>query len=177
MTLNHPNPDGATPDTVVLRGMDELEFDDNPGVGTIRPGMLLEREDNTVQPHSTDGGAAAPRFAVERGEFGMLADDTTTVPYEASNGIVHDEYVDGETVWHAAFDKGQRVWGLLAPGEVVSATGDSRVVSDGAGGVRAIDTDGTAPDDSAGVVVAEAVEDVDNSGGTEYVRVRLEVTT
>lgn len=167
----NPNAETYSPHTVILRGYDDLEFDDLPAAAEIRPGMLVERANGEVRPHSTANGNASPTFAVERRERGMLADDDGSIfPHEMGTGIDNSVYPVGETVVFAGFDKMHRVWGLIPAGEAV--TEDENLVSNGAGMFRSIDT--VAGETNANAVV-RSLEAVDNAAGTEPARVRLEV--
>lgn len=174
----NPNAETHSPHTAILRGYDDLEFDDLPAAEEIRPGMLLERANGEVRPHSNDGGPAAPMFAVERRERGQLADDDGSIfPQELSTGVNNSLYPPGDTVVFAGFDKLHRVWALLAPGAVVEGDEESDtpdvLVSNGDGTFRPTDTAGGETDENA---IVRALESVDNSGGTEPTRVRVEVT-
>lgn len=174
MPFKSENPDAEThsPHTAILRGYDDLEYDDLPAAAEIRPGMLVERAGGEVQPHSTANGHAAPLFAVERRERGMLADDDGTIfPHGLQTGVDNSVYPAGETAVFAGFDKHHRVWGLIADGVAVAE--DEPLVSNGDGTFRSIDEAGGETTENA---IVRALEAVDNSGGTEPARVRLEVT-
>lgn len=181
MTLQAPYDDPAEPSTVILRGMDEVEYDDLPAAAEIRPGMLVEHVPGAeqVRPHSTAGGSASPLFAVEYRKFGMAADDSTVLPN--LSGDVHDTYNAGDMTKFAAFDKAHRVWALVPAGATVN---DGDFVESAGGGL--VQThDGTTVDQggtgtvtiSDNIVVGKAIETVDNALGTAPARVRVEVTT
>lgn len=153
-----------TPNTVVLRGVDELEYKERPANAEIRPGMLVERANDGVQPHATTDAFAKPMFAVERRYTGMLADDP--------DGL-SDTYSAGELTLFVNGDDGYQFYALLAAGEAVSD--GTHLVSAGDGTLQAADYDGTAPDTAPGSVVGQAIEAVDNAGGADPVRVRVEI--
>lgn len=153
------------PSTVILRGTDQIEYKERQAAAELRPGMALEYADGDVLPHSTDGAGTPPRIAIERRARGMVADNSETAGTDR-----FDSYASGSTALYGQLDKGHQFWGLLAAGESV-VDGDD-LVSDGAGGYRALDTAGG---DSADAPTVEAVETVDNSGGADYVRTRMEV--
>lgn len=145
--------------TVTLHQRDNHVYD---GVadGAVTPGELLERTgtDSDGNPqfaaHSTAAGAAKARFAKEYSHTGMSIDD------DYSDGD-HMEYRDGIP--------GDRFNAFLAAGENVSE-GD-KLVSAGNGALQAVTGDGT----DAAVIVAEAYEGLDNSGGADPVRIEVEV--
>lgn len=153
----------VTPSTVVIRGSDELEYRERTAnSGPVRPGHLVEQANGGLQPHSTAAEASAPLFAIERRYTGMLADDP--------DGL-NDEYKSSETVLYANFDGGYQVYALLASGNTVSD--GTRLVSNGDGTLRPLNTSNTGETESA--VVGEAVESVDASGASEPQRVRVQV--
>ena len=139
----------TNPKTVELYGhgiQREAEAD-----GSITPGMLVEREgSDKVKAHGTEGGNAAPSFALP---FGMTG-----------RGL-EDEYDDEDQVVFSTYTPGSGIYALLDGGEDVDA-GDF-LTSAG---------DGSLKEAAAGdVIVAQALDDVDNSGETDPVRIRVEV--
>lgn len=150
----------TNPHVIVLRGDPQykelpLEALDIYG-GSIRPGMLVRRTlTNTVEPHGTATGAAAPMFAVEN-------------PLLEGHGIDDLYDVDGEAVRIAFCQPGDEVYALLAAGSG-NDTG-------GAGVLLASNGDGTLRVSSTNPV-ARSLEDIDNdpgSGGAAK-RIRVEV--
>lgn len=139
-----------TPKTIILGGKPEHHELPAASDATILPGMMVERVDGTLQPHSTDGGDSG-RLAIEAREWGK--------------GI-GDAYVPREQVKYIISGSGDYMFPLLAAG--VSATEGEGLVSDGAGAFRV--ADGVAGEDYSW----EAVEDVDNSGGGDPVNIRAE---
>lgn len=137
------------PKTVELYGeciQHEAEAD-----SAITPGHLVERAGAGVQPHSTAGGPANAHFAVENGMLGL--------------GI-GDEYADGDQVMFKTFQPGSGVYALVAAGaSAISEFGLLASAGDGTLAAAGIDE----------VAVAQALEDVDNSGGSDPVRIRVEV--
>ena len=146
----------TTPKKVILLGdpiYEEAQLNalDAYGGGEIMPGMLLERTaGGEVAPHSSGGGFASPMFAVEA-PFRLGADINTA----------YDE--DGENVSFAFCRNGDRVYALIDAGENISENDLLESAGNGylAGG-------STLP-------VARALETVDNSAGSEAVRIRCEV--
>lgn len=178
MTLNAPYDDPATPSAVILRGMDEVEYDDLPAASDIRPGMVLERHSEAQEfaPHSTAGASGAPLVAVLRRDHGMVADESTVIPTLNTNEI-HDEYLAGDVVLSAEMDKGHRFYGLLTAGVTVdAAAANVPLVSNGDGTLRPANTNGATGEADDGAIF-EAVESVDASGATDAVRIRVEVRT
>lgn len=136
------------PRTVKLYG-DDIQRE-AAALGEITPGMLIERAPGGVQAHGTAGGMATPSFAVEMGLTG---------------GTIDDAYEADDTVIFGTFASGSAIYALLAiDGNV--AVGDF-VASDGAGAL----TNAAAGD----IAIAQAIEAVDNTGGSAAVRVRVEV--
>ena len=172
MALDTPNPDGATPNTVILRGMDELEYKNDPADGDIRPGMLVERTANGVAPHGTAAGTAAPFFAVEWRKVGMLADEVGFPEELTSSTAINSVIESGNLVKFAGFDKGHQVWGLVPDGVNVPAY--TPLVSNGDGTLRPINTGGATGEDDGSAVV-QSIEAVDNTAGGEPARVRMEI--
>ncbi|WP_238532834.1 hypothetical protein [Halalkalicoccus jeotgali] len=150
--------------------MDEIEVDDLPAAEDIRPGALVERNGDELQNHSEDGGPASPMFAVEKRDWGMLADDTDIFANELST-VNNATHFAGDTALFAGFDKLHRVWGLLADGNTVEE--DDLLVSNGDGTFRSIDSGGGETAENA---IVRALEGVDTSGESDGPnRIRLEV--
>jgi len=103
----------------------------------------------------------------------------SSIPYETDSGAVHDEYAAGDLAYYAQFDQGHEVWALLAPGAVATEGDPAESAGDGSLQPHTgtdVDEGGAATytiEDN--LVVGEFAEDVDNSGGAEPVRVRVEV--
>jgi hypothetical protein len=119
----------------------------------ITPGMLIQYHSGalTVEPHSTDGGAATPwMVAVEE-------------PENTGHGISDAYTVAGEIVQVDFPYPGLARYMLLAAGENITA--GQKLDSAGDGTLEA--SDGTA--------VARALEAVNNSAGYTAVRIRVEV--
>lgn len=156
MTLNHSGTDPESPNVIVLRGQDEVEYKEQPADGAaITPGMVVERTANGIAPHGTDAGTVNPFVALGARKYGQTIDE---------------DWAAGDFVLYAGFDKGQQFYGLLGAGENV-AVGDD-LLSAGDGTLRARVGDGT---EAGADAVGEVVEAVDNSGGTEAARVKVEV--
>lgn len=154
---------------VVAYGRDKLAQHEAPAAADLKAGHLVEEVAGGVQAHSTDGGVM-DRVLVAldaRGRGKDVGDTYSTDP---------DGTVDNENVPYANCNAGVGLTMLLAAGESVDDSGaPTRLVSAGDGTLRAIDQDGTAPDDSDAAVVAVAAETLDNSGGSSAVAVAVEV--
>ena len=160
MPLSSPNPDGNTPDKVLLRGQDQVEYKESPcETAEIVPGMLCEQTGSGIAPHGTAGEAATPLFALVNFKHSMTMEDA---------------YAVGDLVWAGKGDKGHQFYGLLADGQTIDVSGGRvPLVSNGAGRLRAINTDG-ATGETADNTILEAIESVDNAGGAND-RIRVEV--
>lgn len=138
-----------TPKTVELYGygiQNEAE-----ALAAITPGMLIERGSGGVQAHSTAGETATPAFAVENGMVGRGIDDA---------------YADGDQVIYKTFSPGSAVYALAHAGG--TAITINAFLKSGGDGTLELATDDE-------VVIAQALEAVDNSGGSEAVRIKVEV--
>lgn len=125
---------------------------EEPAEAVITPGHLVERIANgNVQAHGTAGGAANTHFATE---------------YALTGRSIDDDYAAGDNVLFSTYQPGSGVYALVASGTAAIADG-ALLQSNGDG------TLATAGVDS--VAVAQALEDVDNSGGSNPVRIRVEV--
>lgn len=142
-------------ETILLNDTDGIEYQTRGASAAITPGELVEYDgEDGALPHSTDGGTAKPRFALEADKWGKTIDDD----------ILTDEEV---TIAHGK--PGTRFYSFLAAGENVAS--DDALVSAGNGALRAYDEAGG---DTGADIVATAFEAVDNSGGAEPVRLRVE---
>lgn len=118
---------------------------------TITPGNLLTfNSSGLLLKHATEGGAVIPLFAVENDLLGkMISDDY------AANDYVQAEYLSAGMevlTWLAASEN-------VAKGALLSSKGN--------GALRATT--------SGHVVVAQALEAVDNSAGGSAVRIKVVV--
>lgn len=142
-------------ETILLNETDGIEYQTRGASAAITPGELVEYDGaDGAQAHSTDGGVAKPRFALEADRWGKTIDDD----------ILADEEV---TIAHGK--PGTRFYAFLAAGENVAA--DDALVSAGNGALRAYDEAGG---DTGGNIIGTAYEAVDNSGGADPVRIRVE---
>lgn len=151
----------AANNKIVLRHEDFALDEDGAvtgGASDVTPGYLVERVNegatDEYQAHSTDAEESpATRFARKTGEIG---------------GEISDAIAEGEILKVARALPGVRINAMLGNGDTV-AYGD-KLVSNGDGTLRALDTAGG---DTDGAVVARAREAADASGGN--VRVTVEV--
>ena len=138
-----------TPKTIEIQGYGIQK--EATAQGTITPGMLIERVTDGVQAHSTAGGPASPHVAIEYGLTGRTIDDD----YSADDQVLFKTYTPGSVVY-----------GLVAAG--ASAISQYDFLASASDGTLA--TSGTDE-----VVVAQALEAVDNSGGGSAVRIKAEI--
>jgi len=122
-------------------------------LGGITPGMLIERAAGGVQVHSTAQGGGGLHFAQEFGITGETIDDA----YETGDQVIFKSFVAGSGVY------------ALVPASASAITEGDFLVSNGDGTLRLQ----TASSD--GVQIAQALEDVDNSGGGAVARICVEV--
>lgn len=141
----------TTPKTILLSGHGIQR--EAIAAGAITPGMLIARNsDGEVAAHSVAGGLAQLSFAKE---------------YDLTGKTIDDAYAADDQVVYEIVAPGSHVYALLATGEEVQ-TGDF-LVSKGTGALAALD------DAVGGVVIAQALEDVDNDPGTALARIRVEI--
>lgn len=141
----------TTPKTVELYG--EGQQHEAKALGDITPGMLVERAAGGVQAHSTAGGPANPHFA---NEFGF------------TGGEIGDDYATDDQVVFTTYVPGSGVYAIVAAGAAAITEGD----------LLASAGDGTlAAAGNSEVAVAQALEDVDNSGGSSAVRIQVETVS
>lgn len=136
-----------------------------PAAIEVTPGELLEETSaGEVQPHSTAGGNCVPLIAKVEGYIGKNIDET---------------YAAGDQVRYEAGHTGEEYHMFLAAGENVSQ-GDL-LESAGNGAFQAhtpqsVDEGGTATYTIyQNAARFKAAESVDNSGGAEAVRIKVEV--
>jgi hypothetical protein len=122
--------------------------EDGVAAEAITPGMLVNGTTSLIK-YATAGGAAAPAFALERDEMGKDIDTP---------------YAIGDTVKIGVFHKGQHVNALIAIGQNIAANARLEAAADGTLKVFA-----------AGVILARALEAVDNSAGGAAARLRVEI--
>lgn len=141
----------TTPKTIELYGHGIQT--EAKALGAITPGMLVERATGGVQAHSTaqEGGQAS--FAQPYGLTGRGIDDA----HQTDDQVVFKTYAAGSGVY------------ALLPASAVAVTEGAFLVSNGDGTLRLQTGSSTA------TVVAQALEAVDNSGGSAVARIRVEV--
>lgn len=158
----------------MIVGPGDYQQDEREVTADVDPGELVEfASDGRVQPHSSapdlnGNGSALPRFAIEARDLGKGIDDTYT--YDSNDD-------EGENCRYARPSPGTKVQAWLAAGENVN-DGDS-LESAGNGALQqhtGLDPAGDGTDTIAdNLVVAEADESVDNSGGSDAVRIWVTV--
>lgn len=141
-----------TPKTIELFGVG-LQHE-AIAAAAITPGMLVERSaSGGVQAHSTAQGGGVPAFAQE---FGM------------TGGTIDTAYTSGDQVIFKDYAAGSHVYALVPASAAAIAENDS-LVSNGDGTLRLQTASST------GIVVAKALEAVDNSAGGTPARIRVEI--
>lgn len=124
----------------------------------ITPGHLIEHNSTTVRVHATAQGRAQKLFALEN-----IAD---------AKGI-DDAYITGEGVRYLTAQRGDEIYALVAAGTAAIALNASLASAGDGTLITVVDTADAKPLDQ--VVVARALEAVDNSGGGSAVRIKVEV--
>lgn len=122
--------------------------EDGSASEAITPGMLVQGT-TSIAKHASSGGNAARNFALEQDYLGKDIDEA---------------YASGDQVRVGAFHQGCRVYALLPSG--ANITGGNFLESNGDGTLKAY---------GSGVVVARALESVNNSAGPSTARIRVEV--
>lgn len=120
-------------------------------LGTITPGMLVERAAGGVQAHSSAGDVANTSFANE---------------YALTGGTIDRDYLEDDQVIFTSYNPGSGIYALVADGAAAIAEG--ALLASAGDGTLAV-----AGDDE--VAVAQALEAVDNSAGSDPARIRVEV--
>lgn len=138
----------TTPKTIELYGRG-IQNEAEAGAA-ITPGMLIERDSGTVQPHSTAGGGGNLMFA---NEYGM------------TGGTIDDEYESGDQVVFNTYMPGSGIYALLDDGNDVSE--DDFLISAGDGTLQLQGASSTA------VVVAQARESVNSGASVARIKVEL----
>lgn len=136
------------PKTVELYGFGPQH--EATALGTITPGMLVERAPGGVQAHGTAGGAATAQFANEYGMTGRTIRDD----YIADDNVIFTSYVDGSGIY-AVVAAGAAA---IAESDLLASAGDGTLKVAG----------------DAEVAVARALDELDNSGASETARLRVE---
>lgn len=139
------------PKTIELYGL--CTQHEASALGTITPGMLIERAAGGVQAHSTAQGGGNLHFATE---------------YTPSGRTIDDDYASGDQVIFKTFQPGASVYALV-PAAAAAITEGDFLVSNGDGTLRLQTATST------GVQIAQALEAVDNSAGGSPARIRVEV--
>lgn len=158
----------------IIAGPGDYQQEEAEAAADVEPGELLELTGtDRVQPHSevpdlNGNGSAAPRFAIESREVGKTIDDTYT--YDSTDD-------EGENVKYARPLAGTYVQAWLAAGETVTRGDPLESAGNGALQLHSgLNPAGDGTDTMAdNLVVAEATNDVDNSGGADPVRIWVEI--
>jgi len=131
---------------ITLKGVPHLD-EDGFALEAIIPGQLVKGVAH-IQLHSTAGGNAARRFALERDERGQGIDVA---------------YPSGDYVKVGAYAPGDRVYSFLASGHHIAA--DGFLASAGDGNLRCLA--------SGYVPIARALEAVNAASGDTRIRVEI----
>lgn len=169
----------SDPDTIILGGVDERQYDEGVADGASTPGDLLERTGTVtsgakdridVARQSSDGTKVIRRVAIEAERGGVGRD-------------LDDDYADGQEVSFVVLEPGDTAYLRVFDGDNAGASGTDvsananisegdRLVAYGGAGVqgtlRAFDSD------SEGAALFEAQEDQDNSSGSSPARIKVE---
>jgi len=124
--------------TIVLKGNDLVVRKESIALGTITPGMLVERTSTGIQAHSGAAKAAANAFAVEN---------------EVVGKGISDNYATSDTVLFGVCPSGVEIYAVVS-GSI--AIGDF-LESDGAGGLRKAATDSATDDTQRHSTIAVAI--------------------
>ena len=148
---------------VILRGSGTRNEDD--AGGTITPGDLVDFDSSgDVIRHASAGGNASPRFAVEQDFIG-------------AERIVN--YTTGQLVQHETLSQGQQVGANVAANAPAIVKGDYlESAGDGTLRVALQQFGGGSPMGDAIItrnIIAQALEDVNNSSGGSIVRIIAEI--
>lgn len=147
-----------TPNTIILRTSTPVLRKEGVAAGNILPGHLIAGPDSALVVHGAAGQNARKAFAVE---------------YDPAKGI-DDAYVTGDQVMYGIFKPGEEVYALVAAGAAAIAEGDA-LESAGDGTLRKQVTSAATAENARDSVVGYAREAVDNSGGADVARIRVEV--
>lgn len=140
----------TTPKTVELYGIG-LQNEALVSDAVVTPGMLLTRSATGVRPHNVAGATASPAFAQEYGLTGRGIDD---------------DYAIGDQCIFKTYAAGSSVYALVAAGAAaIAANGYLASAGDGTLAAAGLDQ----------VIVAQALEAVDNSVGVTAVRIKVEI--
>lgn len=143
------------PETIALEPRSDRKYD-GLASGTVRPGAVVDINGTNGEYHTfTEGYGDVKRVAIE---------------YSHTGQDINDSYADGDHMELRRALPGESYYMLLSAGESVSA-GD-RLAADGSGEVRAYDGGGG---DTVDMIFGEAIEAVDNSGGSSAVFIQVEV--
>lgn len=140
----------TNPKTIELYGhciQHEAEVTD----AAVTPGMLVTRTAGGIRPHNVAGATASPSFAVEYGLTGRGIDDA---------------YAIGDQAMFKTYAAGSGVYAWVAAG-ATAITENAYLASAGDGTLAVAGLDE--------VIVAQAREAVDNSGGADLARIRVEI--
>lgn len=149
----------AAPKTIILKASSPVLRKEGVASEAITPGALIEFGGaNDLQNHSAAAGNARRAFAVE---------------YDPGKGI-DDAYAAGDQVMYAVFKDGEEAYALVAAGATAITKG-AALESAGDGTLRVQGDSAATAEDARDSVVAYALEAVDNSGGAEVARIRVEV--
>jgi hypothetical protein len=150
----------------LLKGESDEKRSDAQANGTVTPGHLISRDSiNTSRGadiyeatvHSTDDAKTAPLVALE---------------YAKTGRGISDDYSDGDNLEYYVANPGDRFYAFVSNPADISTSANANVSvgdtlgSDGNGALRAGVT--------AGNEMFEALEAVDNSGGSGQARIEVE---
>lgn len=146
--------------TILLKGEFGRQYNEGRASGNITPGHLIKVvSGGTLQVHATAGGFSEKTFAVE---------DSLGAPVTSVQGKTIDTvYASGDLVRYIVAERGDIIYALLPAGAAAIVEGDA-LISNGDGCLKK--TTGTPSQ-----VIAYATEAIDNSGGSDPVRIKARV--
>lgn len=141
----------TTPKTIELYG-EGLQGEALVTDAAVTPGMLLTRTATGVRPHNAASQTATPMFAVENAAVGA--------------GI-GDDYAIGAQCIFKTFAPGSSVYALAHAGGAAIAV--NALLMSGGDGTLELATN------TNDIVIARALQAIDNSSGSTPVRIRVEI--
>lgn len=133
---------------IALLGEPLITENGTAATSTIKPGHLVDGV-STISKHASAGGACPRNFALEQDYMGKDIDTA---------------YATGDTVRVGSFKQGDHVYAFIPSG--VSVAENARLESAG---------DGTLKTFGSGVILARALEAVNNGGQLTEARIRVQV--
>lgn len=162
----------SNPDTILLEAADdENRKHDGQANGTITPGDLVERD-------SINTNRAEDVFELTRTNEDSYTAPLVALEYAKTGRGIDDDYSDGDGVEYFRANPGDRFFMFVAPGDELSTSANANVsVGDtlGPAGSAGTDSEGALRTGvTTGNEMFEALEAVNNQGGTTAARIQVE---